>query len=81
MVSTTMPVDSRLIEDAVRCHSESGSPNSPTGWSNSKPPAPAHREKASSSGQGKNKIRSRGQRDSSYAWENRASEVMYSLHG
>ncbi|XP_056380214.1 RAF proto-oncogene serine/threonine-protein kinase isoform X3 [Hyla sarda] len=81
MVSTTMPVDSRMIEDAVRTHSESGSPNnlSPTGWSQSKTPAPTHREKsAMSSSQEKNKIRSRGQRDSSYYWEIEASEVMLS---
>ncbi|XP_071983966.1 RAF proto-oncogene serine/threonine-protein kinase isoform X4 [Engystomops pustulosus] len=81
MVSTTMPVDSRMIEDAVRTHSESGSPNnlSPTGWSQSKTPAPTHREKSAvSSNQEKNKIRSRGQRDSSYYWEIEASEVMLS---
>ncbi|XP_063796856.1 RAF proto-oncogene serine/threonine-protein kinase isoform X2 [Pseudophryne corroboree] len=67
--------------DAVRIHSESGSPNnmSPTGWSQSKTPAPTHREKsAMSSSQEKNKIRSRGQRDSSYYWEIEASEVMLS---
>lgn len=81
MVSTTMPVDCRMIEDAVRTHSESGSPNnlSPTGWSQSKAPAPTHREKSAvSSSQEKNKIRSRGQRDSSYYWEIEASEVMLS---
>ncbi|KAM5147901.1 RAF proto-oncogene serine/threonine-protein kinase [Mantella aurantiaca] len=81
MVSTTMPVDSRMIEDAVRIHSESGSPNnmSPTGWSQSKTPAPTHREKSVvSSSQEKNKIRSRIQRDSSYYWEIEASEVMLS---
>ncbi|XP_040215277.1 RAF proto-oncogene serine/threonine-protein kinase isoform X3 [Rana temporaria] len=81
MVSTTMPVDSRMIEDAVRIHSESGSPNnlSPTGWSQSKTPAPTHREKSTmSSSQEKNKIRSRGQRDSSYYWEIEASEVVLS---
>ncbi|KAM3914929.1 RAF proto-oncogene serine/threonine-protein kinase isoform 3-T6 [Leptodactylus fuscus] len=81
MVSTTMPVDSRMIEDAVRTHSESGSPNnlSPTGWTQSKTPAPTHREKSTmSSSQEKNKIRSRGQRDSSYYWEIEASEVMLS---
>ncbi|OCT58726.1 hypothetical protein XELAEV_18001868mg [Xenopus laevis] len=81
MVSTTMAVDSQVIEDALRSHSESGSPNnlSPTGWSNAKAPAPTHREKAASStGQEKNKIRSRGQRDSSYYWEIEASEVMLS---
>ncbi|XP_075689948.1 RAF proto-oncogene serine/threonine-protein kinase isoform X1 [Rhinoderma darwinii] len=81
MVSTTLPVDSRMIEDAVRTHSESGSPNnmSPTGWSQSRTPAPTHREKSAvSSSQEKNKIRSRGQRDSSYYWEIEASEVMLS---
>ncbi|KAM4651862.1 RAF proto-oncogene serine/threonine-protein kinase isoform 1-T1 [Discoglossus pictus] len=88
MVITTLPVDSRLIEDAVRSHSESaspsafsGSPNnlSPTGWTPSKTPAPTHRERAPASGnQEKNKIRPRGQRDSSYYWEIEASEVMLS---
>ncbi|XP_075039251.1 RAF proto-oncogene serine/threonine-protein kinase isoform X3 [Mixophyes fleayi] len=67
--------------DAVRIHSESGSPNniSPTGCSQSKTPAPTHREKSAvSSSQEKNKIRSRGQRDSSYYWEIEATEVMLS---
>ncbi|CAH2313198.1 RAF proto-oncogene serine threonine- kinase isoform X2 [Pelobates cultripes] len=88
MVSTTLPVDNRMIEDALRNQGESaspsalsGSPNnlSPTGWSQSKTPTPTHREKsASSSGQDKNKIRSRGQRDSSYYWEIDSTEVMLS---
>uniref|UniRef100_A0A8C5QW89 RAF proto-oncogene serine/threonine-protein kinase n=1 Tax=Leptobrachium leishanense TaxID=445787 RepID=A0A8C5QW89_9ANUR len=88
MVSTTGPVDSRMIEDALRNPGEtaspsalSGSPNnlSPTGWSQSKAPTPTHREKsASSTGQEKNKIRSRGQRDSSYYWEIDSSEVVLS---
>ncbi|XP_075289246.1 RAF proto-oncogene serine/threonine-protein kinase isoform X4 [Opisthocomus hoazin] len=88
MVSTTMPVDSRIIEDAIRSHSESaspsalsGSPNnmSPTGWSQPKTPVPAQREKAPGSNtQEKTKIRPRGQRDSSYYWEIEASEVMLS---
>ncbi|XP_075431074.1 RAF proto-oncogene serine/threonine-protein kinase isoform X2 [Ascaphus truei] len=88
MVSTTMPVDSRIIEDALRSHSESASPSalsgspdnlSPTGWSQTKTPVPNHRERApTSSSQEKNKIRSRGQRDSSYYWEIEASEVMLS---
>ncbi|KAM4654016.1 RAF proto-oncogene serine/threonine-protein kinase isoform 5-T5 [Amazona ochrocephala] len=66
MVSTTMPVDSRIIEDAIRSHSESaspsalsGSPNnmSPTGWSQPKTPVPAQRERAPGSNtQEKNKI-------------------------
>ncbi|XP_055985340.1 RAF proto-oncogene serine/threonine-protein kinase isoform X4 [Sorex fumeus] len=85
MVSTTLPVDSRMIEDAIRGHSESASPSalssspnhlSPTGWS--QPRAPAQRERAGPGGQEKNKIRSRGQRDSSYYWEIEASEVMLS---
>ncbi|OXB71494.1 UNVERIFIED_CONTAM: hypothetical protein H355_004915 [Colinus virginianus] len=88
MVSTTMPVDSRIIEDAIRNHSESaspsalsGSPNnmSPTGWSQPKTPVPAQRERAPGTNtQEKNKIRPRGQRDSSYYWEIEASEVMLS---
>uniref|UniRef100_A0A452SEG2 RAF proto-oncogene serine/threonine-protein kinase n=1 Tax=Ursus americanus TaxID=9643 RepID=A0A452SEG2_URSAM len=84
MVSTTLPVDSRMIEDAIRSHSESAlssSPNnlSPTGWSQPKTPVPAQRERAPGSGtQEKNKIRPRGQRDSSYYWEIEASEVMLS---
>ncbi|NWW34717.1 RAF1 kinase, partial [Panurus biarmicus] len=66
MVSTTVPVDSRVIEDAIRSHSESaspsalsGSPNnmSPTGWSQPKTPVPAQRERAPGSNtQEKNKI-------------------------
>lgn len=66
MVSTTLPVDSRMIEDAIRSHSESASPSalssspnnlSPTGWSQPKTPMPAQRERAPGSGaQEKNKI-------------------------
>uniref|UniRef100_A0A2K6PVI1 RAF proto-oncogene serine/threonine-protein kinase n=1 Tax=Rhinopithecus roxellana TaxID=61622 RepID=A0A2K6PVI1_RHIRO len=70
MVSTTLPVDSRMIEDAIRSHSESSQP---------KTPMPAQRERAPVSGtQAKNKIRPRGQRDSSSYWEIEASEVMLS---
>ncbi|XP_053156231.1 RAF proto-oncogene serine/threonine-protein kinase isoform X2 [Hemicordylus capensis] len=87
IVSTTMPVDTRIIEDAIRCHSESaspsaisGSPNntSPTGWSQPKTPVPAQRERAAGSNAQEKKIRPRGQRDSSYYWEIEASEVMLS---
>ncbi|KFP71559.1 RAF proto-oncogene serine/threonine-protein kinase, partial [Acanthisitta chloris] len=130
MVSTTMPVDSRIIEKksalqpqemvlvssfvsagvcgerhlpfldgffrltgffpaseawlTISCASPSalsGSPNnmSPTGWSQPKTPVPAQRERAPGSNtQEKNKIRPRGQRDSSYYWEIEASEVMLS---
>uniref|UniRef100_A0AAQ6A068 RAF proto-oncogene serine/threonine-protein kinase n=1 Tax=Amphiprion ocellaris TaxID=80972 RepID=A0AAQ6A068_AMPOC len=85
MVSTTLHVDSSMIEDAMRDH-DSGkyllsgsSPNqSPTGWSQSqsKVPAPAQRERAPSfNTQEKNKIRPRDKRDSSYYWEIEASEV------
>uniref|UniRef100_A0A4W6EU31 RAF proto-oncogene serine/threonine-protein kinase n=1 Tax=Lates calcarifer TaxID=8187 RepID=A0A4W6EU31_LATCA len=85
MVSTTLPVDSSMIEDAMRDH-DSGkcllsgsSPNqSPTGWSQSqcKAPAPAQRERAPSfNTHEKNKIRPRDKRDSSYYWEIEASEV------
>lgn len=80
MVSTTLPVDSSMIEDAMRDHDSAGSsPNqSPTGWSQSqsKGPAPAQRERAPSfNTQEKNKIRPRDKRDSSYYWEIEASEV------
>uniref|UniRef100_A0AAQ6AEG4 RAF proto-oncogene serine/threonine-protein kinase n=1 Tax=Amphiprion ocellaris TaxID=80972 RepID=A0AAQ6AEG4_AMPOC len=80
MVSTTLHVDSSMIEDAMRDHDSAGSsPNqSPTGWSQSqsKVPAPAQRERAPSfNTQEKNKIRPRDKRDSSYYWEIEASEV------
>ncbi|XP_039657439.1 raf-1 proto-oncogene, serine/threonine kinase a isoform X3 [Perca fluviatilis] len=80
MVSTTMPVDSSMIEDAMRDHDSAGSSpsQSPTGWSQpqSKAPAPAQRERVPSfNTQEKNKIRPRDKRDSSYYWEIEASEV------
>uniref|UniRef100_A0A665VQM7 RAF proto-oncogene serine/threonine-protein kinase n=1 Tax=Echeneis naucrates TaxID=173247 RepID=A0A665VQM7_ECHNA len=82
MVSTTLPVDSSMIEDAMRDHdsgkSGSSPSQSPTGWSHSqsKAPAPAQRERAPSfNTQEKNKIRPRDKRDSSYYWEIEASEV------
>ncbi|XP_068585716.1 raf-1 proto-oncogene, serine/threonine kinase a isoform X1 [Cebidichthys violaceus] len=78
MVSTTLPVDSSMIEDAMRDHDSGGSSpsQSPTGWSQSKAPAPAQRERAPSfNTQEKNKIRPRDKRDSSYYWEIEASEV------
>ncbi|XP_034551659.1 raf-1 proto-oncogene, serine/threonine kinase a isoform X2 [Notolabrus celidotus] len=79
MVSTTLPVDSSMIEDAMRDHDSGSSPSqSPTGWTQtqSKAPAPAQRERATSfNTQEKNKIRPRDKRDSSYYWEIEASEV------
>ncbi|XP_040007706.1 raf-1 proto-oncogene, serine/threonine kinase a isoform X2 [Xiphias gladius] len=80
MVSTTLPVDSSMIEDAMRDHDSAGSSpsQSPTGWSQSqsKAPAPAQRERVPSfNTQEKNKIRPRDKRDSSYYWEIEASEV------
>ncbi|KAM8830905.1 raf-1 proto-oncogene, serine/threonine kinase a isoform X1 [Synchiropus splendidus] len=80
MVSTTLPVDNSMIEDAMRDHDSAGSSpsQSPTGWSQSqsKAPAPAHRERVPSfNTQEKNKIRPRDKRDSSYYWEIEASEV------
>ncbi|XP_011600851.1 raf-1 proto-oncogene, serine/threonine kinase a isoform X5 [Takifugu rubripes] len=79
MVSTTLPVDSSMIEDVMRDHDSGSSPNqSPTGWSQSqsKAPAPSQRERATSfNTQEKNKIRPRDKRDSSYYWEIEASEV------
>ncbi|XP_057684434.1 raf-1 proto-oncogene, serine/threonine kinase a isoform X2 [Corythoichthys intestinalis] len=80
MVSTALPVDGSMIEDAMQDHdSARSSPSqSPTGWSQlqAKTPAPAHRERATSfNTQEKNKIRPREKRDSSYYWEIEASEV------
>lgn len=78
MVSTTLPVDSSMMEDAMADHNSAGSsPNqSPTGWGQSKTPVPAQRERAPSlNTQEKNKIRPRDKRDSSYYWEIEASEV------
>ncbi|KAM4562467.1 raf-1 proto-oncogene, serine/threonine kinase a isoform 1-T1 [Odontesthes bonariensis] len=65
-------------KDAMRDHDSGGSsPNqSPTGWSQSKAPAPAQRERVPSfNTQEKNKIRPRDKRDSSYYWEIEATEV------
>ncbi|KAM6929926.1 raf-1 proto-oncogene, serine/threonine kinase a isoform 2-T4 [Lycodopsis pacificus] len=65
-------------KDAMRDHDSGGSSpsQSPTGWSQSKAPAPSHRERAPSfNAQEKNKIRPRDKRDSSYYWEIEASEV------
>ncbi|XP_017265079.1 raf-1 proto-oncogene, serine/threonine kinase a isoform X3 [Kryptolebias marmoratus] len=81
MVSTTLPVDSSVIEDAMRNHDSAGSSpsQSPTGWSQSqaKAPPPYPRERLVSFGtQEKNKIRPREKRDSSYYWEIEASEVV-----
>nr|XP_061803618.1 RAF proto-oncogene serine/threonine-protein kinase-like isoform X4 [Nerophis lumbriciformis] len=85
MVSTALPVDGSMIEDAMQDHDSgkvfflASSPSqSPTGWSQlqAKTPAPAHRERATSfNTQEKNKIRPREKRDSSYYWEIEASEV------
>ncbi|XP_019907600.1 raf-1 proto-oncogene, serine/threonine kinase a isoform X2 [Esox lucius] len=89
MVSTTLlhPVDSSMIEEAMRnhepvCNYNSGgsSPSqSPTGWAQpqSKTPAADRRERAPSfNTQEKHKIRPRDKRDSSYYWEIEASEVV-----
>uniref|UniRef100_A0A668A462 RAF proto-oncogene serine/threonine-protein kinase n=1 Tax=Myripristis murdjan TaxID=586833 RepID=A0A668A462_9TELE len=88
MVSTTMPVDSSIIEVTAHHTNPLGTPGglgshspsqSPTGWSQSqsKTPAPAQRERATSfNTQEKNKIRPRDKRDSSYYWEIEASEVI-----
>uniref|UniRef100_A0A8B9HHX0 RAF proto-oncogene serine/threonine-protein kinase n=1 Tax=Astyanax mexicanus TaxID=7994 RepID=A0A8B9HHX0_ASTMX len=88
MVSTALPVDSSMMEvttgplsssrDAIRHgHAGSSPSQSPTGWNQSKTPAPAPKERASSfNSQEKNKIRPRDKRDSSYYWEIEASEVV-----
>uniref|UniRef100_A0A8C4DVC2 RAF proto-oncogene serine/threonine-protein kinase n=1 Tax=Dicentrarchus labrax TaxID=13489 RepID=A0A8C4DVC2_DICLA len=76
MVSTTLPVDSSMIEVTTHHMGPLGTPvgstgsspsQSPTGWSQtqSKAPAPAQRERATP----------RDKRDSSYYWEIEASEV------
>uniref|UniRef100_A0A665VS72 RAF proto-oncogene serine/threonine-protein kinase n=1 Tax=Echeneis naucrates TaxID=173247 RepID=A0A665VS72_ECHNA len=78
MVSTTLPVDSSMIEVTTHHLAGSSPSQSPTGWSHSqsKAPAPAQRERAPSfNTQEKNKIRPRDKRDSSYYWEIEASEV------
>ncbi|XP_066526872.1 RAF proto-oncogene serine/threonine-protein kinase [Hoplias malabaricus] len=78
MVSTTLNVDGLTAEDSLKMQ-DSGSPHnlSPTGWSQSKTPAPVHRERAPSSNtQEKTRIRPREKRDSSYYWEIDASEVV-----
>ncbi|KAM9786084.1 raf-1 proto-oncogene, serine/threonine kinase a [Neosynchiropus ocellatus] len=85
MVSTTLPVDNSMIEVTTHHAGLLGAPvagsspsQSPTGWSQSqsKAPAPAHRERVPSfNTQEKNKIRPRDKRDSSYYWEIEASEV------
>uniref|UniRef100_A0AAR2IPX1 RAF proto-oncogene serine/threonine-protein kinase n=1 Tax=Pygocentrus nattereri TaxID=42514 RepID=A0AAR2IPX1_PYGNA len=73
MVSTALPVDSSLIEVTTGPLSSS---RSPTGWTQSKAPAPAQKERASSfNSQEKNKIVS-SQTYSSYYWEIEASEVV-----
>nr|BAD34647.1 serine/threonine protein kinase RAF1 short form 2 [Danio rerio] len=74
MLSTTVPVDSSLIEDAIRVHSSAGSsPNqSPTGWNQ----ASAHIPASALNPQEKVKIRPREKRDSSYYWEIEANEVV-----
>uniref|UniRef100_A0A8C7G481 RAF proto-oncogene serine/threonine-protein kinase n=1 Tax=Oncorhynchus kisutch TaxID=8019 RepID=A0A8C7G481_ONCKI len=79
MVSTTMPVDSSMMEVTTH-HAGGSSPSqSPTGWSQSQSntPAPDRRERAPSfNTQEKHKIRPRDKRDSSYYWEIEASEVV-----
>uniref|UniRef100_W5K0G8 RAF proto-oncogene serine/threonine-protein kinase n=1 Tax=Astyanax mexicanus TaxID=7994 RepID=W5K0G8_ASTMX len=86
MVSTALPVDSSMMEvttgplssSRVYLKSPGSSPSqSPTGWNQSKTPAPAPKERASSfNSQEKNKIRPRDKRDSNYYWEIEASEVV-----
>ncbi|KAK5615892.1 Rik1-associated factor 1 [Crenichthys baileyi] len=82
MVSTTLPVDSSMFEEAMRDHDSAGSSpsQSPTGWIQHKAPAPSQRERASSNTQEKNKIRPRDKRDSSFYWEIEASEVYLHSH-
>uniref|UniRef100_A0A3P9DKI8 RAF proto-oncogene serine/threonine-protein kinase n=1 Tax=Maylandia zebra TaxID=106582 RepID=A0A3P9DKI8_9CICH len=83
MVSTTLPVDSSVIEVTTHQMGPLGAPvagsspnQSPTGWtqSQSKTPAPAQRERAPSLNT-QDKIKIVSFRDSSYYWEIEASEV------
>uniref|UniRef100_A0A8B9J9R6 RAF proto-oncogene serine/threonine-protein kinase n=1 Tax=Astyanax mexicanus TaxID=7994 RepID=A0A8B9J9R6_ASTMX len=86
MVSTALPVDimphwSKLMyfikNNQIIMFSVLSPSQSPTGWNQSKTPAPAPKERASSfNSQEKNKIRPRDKRDSSYYWEIEASEVV-----
>uniref|UniRef100_A0A4W5LDM8 RAF proto-oncogene serine/threonine-protein kinase n=1 Tax=Hucho hucho TaxID=62062 RepID=A0A4W5LDM8_9TELE len=89
MVSTTIPVDSSMIEVTTHHAGPQGTPGgagsgsspsqSPTGWSQSQcnTPAPDRRERAPSfNTQEKHKIHPRDKRDSSYYWEIEASEVV-----
>uniref|UniRef100_A0A3B4AV14 RAF proto-oncogene serine/threonine-protein kinase n=1 Tax=Periophthalmus magnuspinnatus TaxID=409849 RepID=A0A3B4AV14_9GOBI len=76
MVSTTLPIDSSMMEVCASPLAGSSPNQSPTGWAQAKTPAPAQRERAPSlNTQEKNKIRPRDKRDSSYYWEIEASEV------
>uniref|UniRef100_A0A3P9JDL0 RAF proto-oncogene serine/threonine-protein kinase n=1 Tax=Oryzias latipes TaxID=8090 RepID=A0A3P9JDL0_ORYLA len=72
MGSTTLPVDSSMIERFFCARAAGSSPNqSPTGWSHSqsKTPTPAQRER-----------KPRDKRDSNYYWEIEASEVYLHSH-
>uniref|UniRef100_A0A8C5BCN1 RAF proto-oncogene serine/threonine-protein kinase n=1 Tax=Gadus morhua TaxID=8049 RepID=A0A8C5BCN1_GADMO len=81
MVSTTLPVDSSMIEVTTHGHphlTPSSPSQSPTGWAPAqhRTLTPAQRERATSfNTQEKNIIRPRDKRDSSYYWEIEASEV------
>ncbi|XP_056117140.1 raf-1 proto-oncogene, serine/threonine kinase a isoform X2 [Rhinichthys klamathensis goyatoka] len=74
MLSTTLPVHTSQIQDAMRVHSSAGgSPaQSPTARTQPAVPSAAARERT----QEKLTIRPRDKRDSSYYWEIEASEVM-----
>ncbi|KAK7128339.1 hypothetical protein R3I94_016796 [Phoxinus phoxinus] len=78
MLSTTLPVHTSQIQDAMRVHSSAGgSPaQSPTARTQPSIPTAAPRERTALSPQDKLTIRPRDKRDSSYYWEIEANEVM-----
>ncbi|XP_007901525.1 RAF proto-oncogene serine/threonine-protein kinase [Callorhinchus milii] len=86
MSSTHMPVDSNVIEDAIRSYNPSVSPSaishsppsvSPTREPKPKSPIQTHRGgRSPTTPDGATKIRPRVQRDSSYYWEIKGDEVV-----
>ncbi|CAM4683771.1 unnamed protein product [Leuciscus chuanchicus] len=79
MLSTTLPVHSSQIQDAMRVHSSAGSSPAQSPTARTQPPVPtaAPRERTPALGpQEKLSIRPRDKRDSSYYWEIEATEVM-----
>lgn len=82
MLSTTLPVHTSQIQDAMRVHSSAGGSPAQSPTARTQPPVPpappaAPRERTPALGpQEKLTIRPRDKRDSSYYWEIEANEVM-----